>query len=207
MFTREILESLPRKELQAKAKEYGVKANGASEKIIASILEIVEKSGAVEEEIEVSTEDIIVSEAEIEGPGESIAVSSEEVAITAEETQPEVAVETMEEVVTSVENAPADTRWEKGDMALALINDSWTEVSIVRVNKKTIRVAPATGKEQTVEVENVKRIAPDTVEEIEAEPEAESEEVVVDFAEENCAVPKVSEVSSFGILRCCMLMR
>ena len=163
MFTREYLEGLPRKELQVKAKEFAVKANGATEKIIKSLLElenqnveesneVVEESGVVEEIVE---EDVVVEEE----------IVIEEVAVVVEE----VTVDVVEE------NVDSDTPLEKGDTAVALVNDAWVSVTIKRVNKKTMRVACESGKEITVEIDNIKRSLP--TKEVDLEPEVESEDM------------------------------
>jgi hypothetical protein len=150
MYSLESLEEFSRKDLQKIAKEYGIKANLASAKIIEEILLIDGRNAATT--VEEGEQTISEPHVEIKRPSlipQSDVISQPEVktSLVQPESIQETALDTRRSMNKSIIASDADSAeaditsdYSIGDKVIAKMNDEWIEVEILRVNKKSVRV-------------------------------------------------------------------
>ncbi len=150
------LEKLTRKELQALAKEHGVKANLSNNDIIAKLSEL-----SVDTEEETKAVEIVSTEL----------TSAEETPVIVEEASVSPEVEIVAEVPV-VENIVLFNAEDVtvGDSVEVDVSGVWTKAMVKRVNKKTVRVSLMdTREELTVKFDEIRAVQADaaaTVEDI-----------------------------------------
>lgn len=161
------LEQMSRKELQALAKEHGIKANLSN----AAIIEALQEKMACAQE-DAAVEEIETAQPEVEAVPQAAVEPPSSLAAAETEAQPET-----------------ERSFEVGDQVEVLVEGAWVSATIKRVNKTSFRTALEDGQQMTLKMseirfpmpkEDLQADQPEMEEEVAEGQEEEEEEVEED---------------------------
>jgi hypothetical protein len=144
-YTRAELESKARKEIQALAKEFGLKANASTESIVNSILSSCVESAAGPAPVVAAVTEPTTSEPVVE-----TVVAAEPMEVAA----PADVKDVVESVIQSEPKSLAS-----GDCVEVLVDGAWKRAVIKRINKKSVRACLSVeNTEVTVKNEEIRQV-------------------------------------------------
>lgn len=147
------------KQLQSLAKSYGIKANQSSAVLLSLLKQVIDESSSssISEEVSAQTIEAVVSAQPIE---EVISSQPIEEVVSSEPIEEVVSAETIETVVSLKKQVTTlqveSTEYQVSLKVQVLRNNEWVNATILRINKKSIRVVLSDNDEVTVKYNEIR---------------------------------------------------